>query len=112
MSNNILDETEKYTGPRTCPNCGHQFPFRDFFRRYIMSYGSSKWSCHGCGELIECDFVRVQIIWLVGILATGVLCGISNAYINLGVFNILFVILYFTFALRILYYAKFEKFEK
>ena len=111
MSKEILDESEKHTGPRTCPNCGHQFPFRHFMRLYVMGYGLSNWACHGCGEQIKCDFVRVQIIWLLGILSTGILCGISNSYIDLGLFNIVFVILYFAFALWILFNVKFEKYE-
>jgi predicted RNA-binding Zn-ribbon protein involved in translation (DUF1610 family) len=111
MSKQILDETEKYTGPRTCPNCGYEFPFRQFVRLYVMGYGLSKWNCHSCGELIKCDFIRVQIIWLIAILFTGVICGLANSYIDLGMFNILFVILYFAFALRTLYYVKFERFE-
>jgi len=111
MNKNILDETEKHTGPRICPNCGHQFPFRKFVRLYVMGYGLSKWACHGCGEVIKCDFVRVQIIWLVGILTTGILCGILNSYIYLGLFNIIFVMLYFAFALRVLFNVKFERYR-
>jgi len=109
MSNNVLDEVEKHTGPRTCPNCGYQFPFREFVRLYVMGYGLSQWTCQDCGESVKCDFVRVQIVWLIGILLTGVLFGIVNSYINLGNFNIIFIILYFAFALRTLFYVEFEK---
>lgn len=111
MSKEILDEAEKLTGARTCPNCGYQFPFRHFMRLYIMGFGLSQWACQGCGEQIKCDFVRVQMIWLVAILLTGVLFGVMNSYIDLGMFNIIFVILYFAFALRTLFNVKFEKCE-
>ena len=87
MSNDILDEIERNTGPRTCPECGHQFPFGDFVRRYVMSYGLSKWSCQGCHKLIKCDFIKVQIIWLVGLLISGVLFSVLTFYFDLGAFN-------------------------
>lgn len=74
-----------------------------------MGFGLSEWACQGCGEQIKCDFVRVQMIWLAGMLLTGVLFGVINSYINLGIFNVLFVILYFGFALRTLFLVKFEK---
>lgn len=111
MRNNILDEAEKYTTPRTCPNCGHEYPLRTLVKRYIMSYGLSKWACPNCDTLIKCDFIRIQMIWFVGILLTGVLCGVLNAYFDLGLLNIIFVILYFAFALWVLSQAKFERYK-
>lgn len=108
-NNNILDEAEKHTGPRTCPNCGYQFPFRKFVRLYVLSYGLSKWSCQSCGELIGCGFVRLQIIWLIGILISSILVGVLTSYFDLDLFNILFLVPYFTFFLLTLFYVKFEK---
>lgn len=109
MSNKILDEAETHTGPRTCPNCGYQFPFREFVRLYVMSYGLSEWSCQDCGELIKCDFIKLQIMWLVGILLSAVLVGALTAYFDFDLFNIFFLVPYFAFMLLTLYYAKFER---
>lgn len=112
MSNDILDEVEKYTGPRTCPECGHQFPFGQFVRQYVMSYGGlSKWACQGCRELIKCDFVKVQVFWLIGIVPFGFLFSVLISYFDLGFLNIIFSAPFFAFALLTLYYAKFEKYE-
>jgi len=109
MNNDILDEFEKHTGPRTCPECGFQFPFGKFVRRFVMSYGLSKWSCQGCRELIKCDFIKIQMMWLIGILVNGILFGVVISYSNLGLFNIIFLIPFFAFVLRTLFYAQFEK---
>jgi len=109
MSNDILDEVEKNTNPRTCPECGYQFPFGAFVTRYLMSYGLSKWSCHGCGELIKCDFIKIQMMWLVGLVIFGGLFGVFVFYLDLGLFNIIFLLPFFAFVWRTLFYAKFEK---
>lgn len=109
MSNDILDEVEKNTGPRTCPECGHQFPFWEFVKRYVMSYGLSKWHCHGCRELIKCDYIKIQIIWLFGLLVSGSLFGFLHSYFDWGFFNIIFVIPSFAFVFLTLFYVKFEK---
>lgn len=111
MNDKILDEIETHKGDRTCPNCGHQFALRRLLRLYIMGYGQSKWACPNCGELIKYDFVSIQIIWLLGLLFTGVLFGLINSYFDLGLFNLIFVVLYFGFALWILSEAKFERSE-
>jgi hypothetical protein len=109
MSNDILDEVEKYTGHRICPECGHQFPFRKFVSRYIMSYGLSKWACQGCRELIKCDFIKLQIIWFAGLVIFSFSFGLLNAYFDLGLLNIFILIAYLAFILLTLFYAKFEK---
>lgn len=111
MSNDILDEVEKNTGPRTCPECGYQFPFGAFVIRYVMSYGLSKWSCQGCRELIKCDFIKIQIMWFVGLMISGVLFGVLTTYLDLGLLNIIFLIPGFAFVLLTLFYVKFEKCE-
>lgn len=111
MSNDILDEVEKNTGPRTCPECGYQFPFEEFVRRYVMSYGLSKWPCKGCHKLIKCDFIKIQIMWLIGLLASGFLFGVMTSYFDLGLLNIIFLIPGFAFVLLTLFYAKFEKYN-
>lgn len=111
MSNNILDEAEKYTGPRTCPECGHQFPFGDFVKRCVMSYGSSKWSCQACRTAIKCDLIKVQLFWLIGLLPFGFLFSVLRPYVDLGSFDFLLVVPFFAFVLSTLYYVKFEKQE-
>lgn len=111
MSNNILDQVEKYTGPRICPECGHQFPFWDFVRRYVMSYGLSKWHCHSCRTLIKCDFIKINFFWLLALVPFGLLFGVLISYVDLGIFNILFAIPFFAFVLLTFFYAKFEKVE-
>ena len=111
MSNNILDEVEKHKGPRTCPECGHQFPFGKFVKIFIMSYGLSKWPCHGCRELLKSDFIVIQIIWFGGTLVYGVLLGLLAHYFDLEVINIINLIPFLVFVLLPLYYAKFKKYE-
>ena len=92
MSNNILDEGVKYKGPRTCPECGHQFPFGEFIVRYIMAYGLSKWHCQGCRKLIKCDSISIQIVWFIGLLISGVLFGVLTSNFNLGLLNVIYLI--------------------
>lgn len=112
MSKDILDEVEKYTGPRTCPECGHQFPFREFVRQYAMSYGGvSKWVCPGCRELIKCDFIKIQFFWLVALVPCGFLFSVLVSSFDLGMLNIIYVIPYFAFVLLTFFYVKFEKYE-
>lgn len=110
MSNNILD-FEKNMGPRTCPACGFQFPFGDFVRRFVMSFGLSKWPCQGCRKLIKCDFIKVQMIWLVGQLVSGVLFGVLMPYFDLVLLIIILLIANFAFIFQTLFYAKFERCE-
>ncbi len=109
MKKQILDEDIEYTGYRTCPKCAHQFPFFAFFKRYLMSYGLSKWTCQKCGQLIKCDFIKIQMIWLVGLLFSGGLFYILMPYLELSLLNIVVIILYLCFVLSTLFYAKFEK---
>jgi len=110
MRNEILDEAEKYYGPRTCPECGHQFPFGLFVRRFIMSYGLSNWPCHNCHELLKCDFIKVYFYWLLGLLPFGFLFSLLMDHFDLGFFNIIFVAPFFLFYLSVLYYVKFERY--
>ncbi len=112
MSNDILDEIEKFTGPRTCPECGYQFPFWEFVRRFVMSKGLSEWHCQSCGELIKCDYILIQILWMVGLLVSGILFGVLLPYIGLALLNIIILILNFAFVLLTLFYVKFEKSEQ
>ncbi|MCR9288612.1 MAG: hypothetical protein NXI23_14650 [Bacteroidetes bacterium] len=111
MRNDILDEGIKYTGSRTCPECGHQFPLEKFVKRYIMAYGLSKWSCQGCGELIKCNFITVQITSLAGLVVSGVLFAVMTAYVDLGFFNFIFLLPGCALFLLAFYYVKFEKYE-
>ena len=110
MSNDILDEAEKYTEPRTCPECGYQLPFRKFVLRFIMSYGFLKWSCPGCRVVLKSDFVKIQFWWLVGLLVFGVLFGVLAYYFDLGWLNIIFLLPFYIFVMLTLYYMKFEKY--
>ena len=111
MPNDILDEAEKNTGPRTCPVCGYQFPCGEFVKRYVMSYGLSKWSCQGCRASIKCDFINIQIMWLVGLWISGLLFGVLNYYLDLGLLSIVSLAPFFAFVWLTLFYAKFEKYE-
>jgi hypothetical protein len=108
MRNDILDEVEKYTGPRTCPECGYQYPLWVFVRRYLMSFGLSKWPCYGCRQIIKCDFIKINFFWLLGLLPCGLLFSVSIYYLDLGWLNIIYLSPYFAFVLLTLYYAKFE----
>ena len=111
MNQDILDEREKYTGPRTCPECGHQFPFWKFVRRTVMSYGLSKWSCQGCNEVIKCDLIKLQLFWFLGLLPFGFLFSVMISYLDLGLFNVIYMIPFFAFVLITFYYVQFERHE-
>lgn len=108
MSREILDDSIKYPGPRTCPECGFQFPFGEFVRRYMMAIGLSKWSCQGCRKLIKCDFIKIQILSLVGLTISGVLFGILLPYFNSVLLGIFSLILSCAFVSLAFYYTKFE----
>ncbi|MEL6835375.1 MAG: hypothetical protein AAFP77_20410 [Bacteroidota bacterium] len=109
MPNEILDEIEQHTGPRTCPVCGHQFPLGAFVRRYIRSYGLSKWNCQACQTPIKCDFIKVQFYWLLGLVPCGLLFSVLVAYLDLGLFNMIYLIPFFAFVLLTLYHVNFEQ---
>ena len=112
MREDILD-SEEHTGPRTCPNCGHQFPFGDFVRQYAMSYGGlTKWVCHGCRRLITCDYNRLQMFWLIALVPAGILFALLISYIDLDWLNMFFTLPFFGFVLMTLYYAKFERYDE
>ena len=114
MNDNILDtpeETEKHTGPRICPVCGYQFPYWEFVRKYIVSYGLSRFMCRNCREVLKCDYIKIQIVWNIGTLIFGVLFWLALSYLNLGAFNFIFLILYLVFVFMTFYYLKFEKHE-
>ncbi len=102
MRNELLDEDIKYTGPRICPECGYQFPFEEFVRRYIMAFGLSKWSCRGCGEVIKCGFIKLQILSLIGLVIAGILFGFVSSYSDWDLLNIFFLLLGFVFATLLL----------
>ena len=112
MRKDILDEVEKYEGARTCPECGYQFPVEEFVRQYVKAKGTlSKWSCKGCGELIKCDFIKLQILSLLGLVVAGIAFGLVSSYSDWGLLNILFLVLGFVLFLIPFYYVKFEKFK-
>lgn len=112
MPPDILDEPIDKTGPRTCPHCGHRFPFNSFARRYGTAFGYSRWDCPRCGTRLTYDFSKLQLWWFVGIALTGVLYGFTSAYFDLGIFNLLYMLPYFGFVLVTLYYVKFERVEQ
>ncbi|MEL6720133.1 MAG: hypothetical protein AAFO82_19955 [Bacteroidota bacterium] len=109
MSNNILDQVEKYTGSRTCPECGYQLPFGRFVSRFVMSYGFLKWSCQNCGESIKFNFIKLQLLWFAGLVVFGGLMGGLMFYLDLKSFNFIYMLPYFVFVLLTLYYARFQK---
>jgi hypothetical protein len=111
MKNKILDEEIKYEGPRICPECGYQFPFEEFVRRFIMAFGLSKWSCRGCGKVIKCGFIKLQILSLLGLVVAGVLFGLVSSYSDWALLNIAFLMLGFVLFLLPFYYVKFEKYD-
>ena len=106
----ILDEAEKHSGPRTCPECGYQFPYWEFVRKYITGFGMSKFRCRNCREVLKCDYIKIQMAWHIGTVVFGVLFWLSLAYLNLGVFNFIFLFLYLVFVFMTFHYLKFEKF--
>lgn len=106
--NDILDEAERFNGPRTCPGCGFQLPFKKLMGRYVMTYGSSTWSCQSCGEFVKCDFIKIQFLWLIGLVPFGFLFGVLMSNYDLGLFNVIFGFPFFAYAFLTFYFAKFE----
>ena len=76
-----------------------------------MAFGLSKWSCRGCGELIKCDFIKIQILSLFGLVISGILFAVATAYVDLGLFNFIFLLPGFALFLLAFYYVKFEQGE-
>ena len=109
MRPDILDEQIDRIGPRTCPDCGYRFPFREFAKRYGAAFGYSKWACPRCGERLTYDFSKLQMWWFVGLVVTGVAYGVTARYFDLGIFNLLYMLPYFGFILVTLYYVEFER---
>ena len=111
MRNDILDQIEKNTGPRTCPQCGYQFPLWPLVKRLVMSYGSTKWHCPNCGESLKCDTIKLQMIWLVSLLLYSVPLGVLIYYFDLGLLNIAYMIPYFVYVLFTFNQVNFKKSE-
>ncbi len=61
-SNKVLDAAEKHTGPRTCPECGFQYPLPLFIKRYVMKFGFPKWACPSCQKLIKYNYFKSNLI--------------------------------------------------
>ena len=74
-----------------------------------MSYGSLRWACRGCREVLKCDFIKIQTIWLVGLLVSAVLFSFLTSYFGWGLFQVIYLIANFVFFLFTLFYVKFEK---
>jgi len=111
MSNEILDLEDKYSGPRTCPNCGHQFPFEKFVNRFVMSFGLSKFSCQNCGAPLKCDYMKIQLTWGASLIPIGILFLFLKDYLSVGWLTIISLAIYMTVVLVTLYHAKFKRNE-
>ncbi len=111
MSNNILDKTDNHTGPRTCPECGFQFPFLLFVNRYIMKYGIAKWSCPSCQEFITYNYRRTYFLWLVGFFVA-ILIFQGIRLLGWDLQNVFFVLPCIVLVLLPLYFGKFDKYKE
>ena len=108
-NNNILDAPEKYSGPRTCPNCGYQVSFWKFVGRYATARGQSLFYCPNCRNQLKFAYFKIQVLLLLGICLVGVLFGLSHAYFDFGSFDFLFVFPFMGLVFSILYFAKFKE---
>ena len=109
MNHEVLDEVQKNTKPRSCPDCGSVYPLGKFVRRFILSFGFLKWKCDGCGALLKCDFIKLQLFWFIGLVICLGLVALASTQLKLGDKSMLFLLPYFPFVLWTMYYVKFEK---
>ena len=112
MNNEVLDHIEENTKPRACPDCGQVYPFGKFVRRFILSFGFLRWTCSDCGEVLKCDFIKLQFFWFVGLVICLGLMAVVNSKFKFGEYSMLCLLPYFPFVLLTMYYMKFERENK
>lgn len=105
----ILDAIEEKIGPRTCPECGYQFPYKLFVKRYILKFDVAKWKCPSCHELIKFNDFRFNVIGAIIFFV----CIFSFLFIRskfeLDLPLLVFLIPFFTLILILVSFEKFEK---
>lgn len=110
-NDNILDAADKHTKPRTCPECGYQFPFSLFLKRYVMKFGFLKWTCPSCNEFIKYNYTKSNIIGAVIFFA----CIFSVQFLQLkfgwDLPKFIFLIPYFLLGLILLNFDKLVKYN-
>lgn len=107
---NILDAVDKKTGPRTCPECGYQFPLSAFVKRYVMKFGFAKWTCPNCQKSIKYNYTKSNLIGAVGFIACVFAFQILPPKFGLELPNFSFLIPYFVFLLVQLNFDRLEKY--
>lgn len=108
---NILDEADQHTGPRTCPECGYQYPFSLFVRRYVLKYGFPKWTCPNCQQFIKYNYTKSNFIGITGSLVyIFIVMGIQSE-VDWVIPNSMFLIPYLAIGLILLKRDTFQKYE-
>ena len=107
--NNILDEADKNTGPRTCPECGYQYTLLLFVKRYVMKFGFSKWTCPSCHEFIKYNYFKSNLIGAIVFLVCVFSFQGLQSSLGWDLPNYIFIIPYFFFALILLNLDTLEK---
>lgn len=107
----ILDTVDKHKGPRTCPECGYQFPFSLFMKRYVMKFGFPKWTCPSCRKLIKYNFFKSNLIGAVIFFAFVFLFQGLKSTFGWDMPDFIFMIPYFFLALLLLNRDTFEEYK-
>ena len=106
----ILDALEDKTGSRTCPECGYQFSFLLFVKRFVLKYGFKKWTCPNCQKFINYNYFRANFVMtIVFLVSIFLFLGIQSKF-GWDLPNIIFIISYFAIGLVLLYFDTFEKY--
>lgn len=109
---NILDATDKNSGPRTCPECGYQFPLILFVRRFVSKFGFPKWTCPSCRQFIRYNYTRANLIGVV----VFIICIVSylglKAKLGWDLPDYFFIFPYFFLGLILLNMDRLEKHEQ
>ena len=112
MTNDILDKADNHSGPRTCPECGFQFPFLLFVNRFIMKYGISKWSCPSCQAFITYNYRKTYLLWAAGFFLIIFLFQGVRLLFEWNLQNQFFIIPCIFLVLLPLYLGTFGKYDK
>lgn len=109
-NDNILDATDKELAPRTCPECGYQFSFLAFLRRYAIKFGFPKWTCPRCHQWIKYNYTKSNLLNALIFLLTALFCFGLSYGLGWRLPSFAFLFPYFVIMLVVLYFDKLERY--
>ncbi|MCB8994565.1 MAG: hypothetical protein H6538_03045 [Bacteroidales bacterium] len=98
---------------RTCPNCGHQYSFFDYYKKLIFKLIDSKWKCAKCGSELTFSVGRrtlLAIISMIPIGFNGIITRFFTIHLDLSR-NLSFALFVLIFIIWALFVYSFDSFE-